>query len=77
MITKMLKESSSFLPASSAQQQNAQQSVHWTLGILRQSQTIFYASAFFQSDGFAPSAPAPVTQTVGWQRNKSPQKREK
>ncbi|MBL8078387.1 MAG: hypothetical protein JNM55_10535 [Anaerolineales bacterium] len=31
----------------------AQQSVHWTLGILAQSQAVFYASAFFRSDGFA------------------------
>jgi hypothetical protein len=45
--------------------QVAQQSVHWTLGILPPSQAVFYALSFFQSDGFAPSAPAPVTQTVG------------
>jgi hypothetical protein len=42
----------------------AQQSVHLTLGILRQSQAVFYASAFFQLDGFAVPAPAQVTQTV-------------
>jgi hypothetical protein len=42
-----------------------QQSVHPTLGILRQSQTVFYALAFFQLDGFAVPAPAQVTQTVG------------
>jgi hypothetical protein len=39
--------------------------MHWTLGILRQSQAVFYAFAFFWLDGFAISAPAPVTQTVG------------
>jgi hypothetical protein len=43
---------------------NAQQSVHLTLGILRKSQAVFYASAFFQLDGFAVPAPAQVTQTV-------------
>jgi len=43
----------------------AQQSVHWTLGILRTSQAVFYPSAFFRSDGGTPSAPAPVTLTVG------------
>jgi len=44
---------------------NAQQSVHLTLGILRQSQAASYALAFFQLDGFAVPAPAQVTQTVG------------
>ena len=39
--------------------------MHWTLGILRQSQAVSYASAFFQSDGVPPPAPARVTQTVG------------
>jgi tetratricopeptide (TPR) repeat protein len=39
--------------------------VHPTLGILRKSQTFFYASAFFQSDGVPPPAPARVTPTVG------------
>jgi len=39
--------------------------VHPTLGILRQSQAVSYASAFFQSDGVPPPAPARVTQTVG------------
>jgi len=39
--------------------------VHWTLGILAKSQVVFYTLAFFCSDGFAPSAPAPVTQSVG------------
>ena len=38
--------------------------MHLTLGILRQSQAVFYALAFFQSDGFAVPAPAQVTQTV-------------
>jgi len=42
----------------------AQQSVHPTLGILARFQTFFYASAFFQSDGVPPPAPARVTQTV-------------
>jgi len=27
--------------------------MHWTLGILRKSQTVSYALAFFWSDGFA------------------------
>jgi len=45
----------------------AQQSVHLTLGILRQSQTVFYALAFFWLDGFAVPAPAQVTQAVGRQ----------
>jgi len=48
-------------------QKVAQQSVHLTLGILRTSQSVFYASAFFWLDGFAVPAPAQVTQTVGWQ----------
>jgi hypothetical protein len=43
----------------------AQQSVHLTLGILNESQSVFYASAFFWLDGFAVPAPAQVTQTVG------------
>jgi len=43
----------------------AQQSVHLTLGILRTSQAVFYALAFFWLDGFAVPAPAQVTQTVG------------
>jgi hypothetical protein len=42
-----------------------QQSVHLTLGILRQSQAVFYALSFSQLDGFAVPAPAQVTQTVG------------
>ena len=42
----------------------AQQSVHLTLGILRQSQSVFYALSFFWLDGFAVPAPAQVTQTV-------------
>ena len=43
---------------------SAQQSVHLTLGILRQSQAVSYALAFFWLDGFAVPAPAQVTQTV-------------
>jgi len=43
----------------------AQQSVHPTLGILARFQAFFYASAFSQSDGVPPPAPARVTQTVG------------
>ncbi|WKZ42975.1 MAG: hypothetical protein QY302_12815 [Anaerolineales bacterium] len=38
--------------------------MHLTLGILRQSQAVSYALAFFWSDGFAVPAPAQVTQTV-------------
>jgi hypothetical protein len=49
--------------ASLAQIGFAQQSVH--LGILRQSQAVFYALAFFWLDGFAVPALAEVTQTVG------------
>jgi hypothetical protein len=41
-----------------------QQSVHLTLGILRQSQAFFYALSFFWLDGSAVPAPAQVTQTV-------------
>jgi len=37
---------------------------HLTLGILRQSQAVFYALAFFWLDGFAVPAPAQVTQAV-------------
>jgi len=43
----------------------AQQSVHPTLGILARFQAFFHASAFSQSDGVPPPAPARVTQTVG------------
>jgi len=39
--------------------------VHLTLGILRQSQAVFYAFSFFWLDGFAVPTPAQVTQTVG------------
>jgi len=49
---------------------NAQQSVHPTLGILRKSQAVFYAFSFFTSDGVPPPAPARVTQTVGQPRAK-------
>jgi len=45
--------------------------VHLTLGILRTSQAVFYALAFFWLDGFAVPAPAQVTQTVGQPRGKS------
>jgi len=38
--------------------------VHPTLGILARFQAFFYASAFLQSDGVPPPAPARVTQTV-------------
>ncbi len=38
--------------------------MHLTLGILRKSQAVFYALAFFWLDGFAVPAPAQVTQTV-------------
>jgi len=38
--------------------------VHLTLGILRTSQAVLHASAFFWLDGFAVPAPAQVTQTV-------------
>ena len=44
--------------------ESAQQSVHPTLGILARFQAFFYASAFSQSDGVPPPAPARVTQTV-------------
>ena len=39
--------------------------MHLTLGILRQSQAVFYALSFFWLDGFAVPTPAQVTQTVG------------
>jgi hypothetical protein len=44
--------------------------VHPTLGIRRHFQAFSYASAFFQSDGVPPPAPARVTQTVGRWREK-------
>ena len=47
--------------ASLAQIGFAQQSVHLTLGILRTSQAVFYALAFFWLDGFAVPAPAQVS----------------
>ena len=37
------------------------------------SRAVFYASAFFRSNGVLPTAPAPVAQTVG--RNTSYEKR--
>jgi hypothetical protein len=49
----------------------SQQSVHLTLGILRQSQAVFYAGYFFWLDGFAVPAPAQVTQTVGRQSQRA------
>jgi len=54
-----------FLSSVLVSKQVAQQSVHPTLGILARFQAFFYASAFFQSDGIPPPAPARVTQTVG------------
>ena len=39
--------------------------MHLTLGILRTSQAVSHALAFFWLDGFAVPAPAQVTQTVG------------
>jgi hypothetical protein len=42
----------------------SQQSVHLTLGSLRQFQAVSYALSFFWLDGFAVPAPAQVTQTV-------------
>jgi hypothetical protein len=53
------------IPKGNSQVKNAQHSVHLTLGILRQSQAVFYALSFFWLDGFAVPAPAQVTQTVG------------
>ncbi len=44
--------------------------MHLTLGILRQSQAVFYAGYFFWLDGFAVPAPAQVTQTVSPPRNR-------
>ncbi|MCK6463131.1 MAG: hypothetical protein L6Q29_04950 [Candidatus Pacebacteria bacterium] len=38
--------------------------MHLTLGILRTSQAVSHALAFFWLDGFAVPAPAQVTQTV-------------
>lgn len=43
---------------------NAQQSVHLTLGSLAKISGIFLALAFFQLDSFAVPAPAQVTQSV-------------
>ncbi len=63
----------SFQLASLAPAVFAQQSVHLTLGILRQSQAISYTLAFFWLDGFAVPAPAQVTQTVSrWRENTKP-----
>ena len=63
-------------PESSLQNIAAQQSVHLTLGTLRQSQAVSYALAFFWLDGFAVPAPAQVTQTVGWLAQEKQSKRE-
>jgi len=52
------------MPDYLAQQNASQQSVHLTLGILRQSQAVSYALSFFWLDGFAVPAPAQVTHTV-------------
>jgi len=49
----------------------SQQSVHPTLGILARFQQVFYASAFSQSDGVPPPAPARVTQTVRHPKSKT------
>ena len=38
--------------------------MHLTLGILRQSQAVFYALAFFWLDGFAVPAPGQVAHAV-------------
>ena len=45
-------------------QNAAQHCVHLTLGILRQSQAVSYALAFFWLDGFAVPAPAQVPITA-------------
>jgi hypothetical protein len=44
--------------ATFAQHKNAQQSVHLTLGILRTSQAVSHALAFFWLDGFAVPRPS-------------------
>ena len=41
--------------------ENAQQSVHLTLGSLRTSQAVSHTLAFFWLDGFAVPTPAPVS----------------
>jgi hypothetical protein len=56
---------SSFQSICLAFYERTQQSVHLTLGILRTSQAVLHALAFFWLDGFAVPAPAQVTQTVG------------
>ena len=53
------------LVSESGTTKNAQQSVHLTLGILRQSQAVSHALSFFWLDGFAVPAPAQVTQ-IEW-----------
>ncbi len=49
--------------------------MHLTLGTLNESQSVFYASAFFWLDGVPPPAPAQVTQTVGLPRAKFTQEK--
>jgi len=44
---------------------SAQQSVHWTLGILRDFQAFFWLRVFSTSQTLSTPAPVPVTQTVG------------
>jgi hypothetical protein len=47
---------------------SAQQSVHWTLGILRHFQAFFWLQFFSCSQAESTPAPAPVTQAVGLSR---------
>ncbi len=67
----LIGSSSGFQVLSLAPIKRAQQSVHPTLGILARFQAFFYASAFSQSDGVPPPAPARVTQTVGLTSHKT------
>ena len=60
-----------FLGGVSSFPSSCQQSVHLTLGILRQSQAVSYALSFFWLDGFAVPTPAQVTHAVGWQRQRA------
>jgi hypothetical protein len=61
-----MSESFFYSTSSLTFRENAQQSVHLTLGILPQSQAVSYALPFFQLDGFAVPAPAqvPITAVV-------------
>ena len=64
-------QKASLISHRSERRKAAQQSVHLTLGILRSSQAVSHALAFFWLDGFAVPAPAQVTQAVrrrGWAR---------